>query len=76
MGLDDKTRAAAPDVFQTRRGYARLIRALTKYEVKIIALDLFFDAPEVILPDALAKRVRDAYPSTRAAAPSSRTRGA
>ena len=60
VGLDDKTRQAAPDVFQTRRGWARLIRALTKYDVKIIALDLFFDSPEIILPDSLAKRVREA----------------
>src|SRR5436305_1255105 len=53
VGLDDKTRAAAPDVFQTRRGWARLVRALARYDVKIMALDLFFDSPEVILPDAL-----------------------
>jgi adenylate cyclase len=60
VGVDDKTRERDPDVIQTRRGWARLIRALTKYDVKVIALDLFFDSPEVILPDPLAKRVRDA----------------
>ncbi len=71
VGLDDATRATAPDVFQTRRGWARLLRALRRYDVKIIAVDAFFTAPEVILPDALARRVRDADAEwKRAPAPS------
>jgi len=60
VGLDDETRRANPEVFQTRRGWAQLINALTKYDVKVIALDLFFDAPEVILPQALETEVRAA----------------
>jgi adenylate cyclase len=60
VGLDDATRARDPEVFQTRRGWAQLLRALARYDVKIIALDLFFSAPEVILPTPLAARVRDA----------------
>ena len=60
VGLDDETRRANPEVFQTRRGWAQLIRALAKYDVKVIALDLFFDAPEVILPQELEARVRAA----------------
>jgi adenylate cyclase len=57
VGLDDKTRDEASDVFQTRRGWARLIDALAGYDPKLVALDLFFSTPEVILPDALASRV-------------------
>jgi adenylate cyclase len=60
VGLDDKTRAANPEIFQTRRGWAQFITALSKYDPKIIALDLFFDSPEIILPEPLAKRVREA----------------
>ena len=71
VGLDDATRAQAPEVFQTRRGWAKLIAALAHYDAKIVALDLFFSAPEVILPDALSTRVRDAAAEwKRAPAPS------
>ena len=58
VGIDDETRARHPEVLQTRRGYADLIRALAKYDVKVIALDLFFSSPEVILPDELEADVR------------------
>ena len=67
VGLDDRTRAANPEIFQTRRGWAQLVRALTKYDPKIIALDLFFDSPEVVLPEPIAKRVRDADQEWKAA---------
>jgi adenylate cyclase len=58
VGVDDATRARFPEVFQTRTGWAKLIRALSAYRPKLIALDLFFSAPEVILPPDLAHRVR------------------
>ena len=64
VGLDDKVRREAWDVLQTRRGYARLIDALTAYGPKVIALDFFFSAPEVILDDELAARVRAAAAAT------------
>ncbi|NVB79172.1 MAG: adenylate/guanylate cyclase domain-containing protein [Kofleriaceae bacterium] len=67
VGLDDETRRAYPEVFQTRRGWAQLIRALTKYEVKVIALDLFFSAPEVFLPADLDAEVRAADAEVTAA---------
>ena len=60
VGLDDDTRRQFPEIFQTRRGFADLFRALAKYEVKVIALDLFFSAPEVLLPEDLEIKVRDA----------------
>jgi adenylate cyclase len=58
VGLDDETRRQFPEVFQTRRGYAKLIRALSQAGVKVIALDLYFQAPEVILGDTLEADVR------------------
>lgn len=58
VGLDDKTRTRYPDVFQTRAGWARLITALSAYQPKLIALDLFFSAPEVLLPEPLGHRVK------------------
>ncbi len=59
VGLDDETRRNYPEVFQTRRGWADLFDALAKYDVKVIALDLFFSAPEVILPEDLEARLRE-----------------
>ncbi len=58
VGMDDRLRDEALDVLQTRRGYARLIDALTAANPKLIALDLFFSSPEQILPPELAGRVR------------------
>jgi len=58
VGLDDDTRRQYPEIFQTRRGFADLFRALATYDVKVIALDLFFNAPEVLLPDELEAEVR------------------
>jgi len=60
VGLDDDTRREYPEIFQTRRGFADLFTALAKYKVKVVALDLFFSAPEVILPEDLEAKVRDA----------------
>ena len=69
VGIDDDTRARYPELMQTRRGYAALVRALAKYDVKVIAFDLFFSAPEVLLPDSIAAQVRAADAERRAAAP-------
>lgn len=58
VAIDDQLRAEAPEVLQTRAGYAKLIDALTAYDPKLLALDMFFDAPEIILDPALADRTR------------------
>ena len=58
VGMDDRLREADRDVLYTRRGYARLIDAISAANPKLIALDLFFSTPEEILPPALAGRVR------------------
>jgi adenylate cyclase len=60
VGIDDRTRQAAPDLVQTRRGWAHLIDALARYQPKVIALDLFFSSPEQLLRPGLADRVRAA----------------
>lgn len=59
VGLDDKLRDEFPEVVQTRRGYARLLDALTAYDPKVIAFDVFFASHEVVLEPALAERVRE-----------------
>jgi len=58
VALDDETRNQAPEVFQTRRGYAKLFDALTEYAPKAVAVDLFFGSREQILSPELADRVR------------------
>jgi len=65
VALDDETRAAAPEVFQTRRGYARLVDALAGYAPKLVAVDLLFGSREHILAPALAERVRTADAALR-----------
>jgi adenylate cyclase len=69
VGIDDATRAKYPELMQTRRGYAALVRALAKYDVKVIAFDMFFATPEVILPPALAAKVQAADAERKAASP-------
>jgi len=68
VGMDDRLRDRAPEVLQTRRGYARLIDAITAANPKLIALDLFFSSPEIILPPELSGRVRAAAEGLRGAA--------
>lgn len=58
VALDDETRAKAPEVFQTRRGYAKLFDALARYSPKAIGVDLFFGSREEILSPELAERVK------------------
>lgn len=60
VGIDDATRAKFPELMQTRRGYAALVRALDRYDVKVIAFDLFFSSPEELLPHSLVEEVRAA----------------
>ena len=61
LGLDDKTRADAPEVFQTRRGWATLIDAASKYEPLALGLDLFFASPEISLAPAVVTQVRESH---------------
>ncbi len=60
VGLDDATRARAPELWQRRAGWARLIEALGKYEPRAIGIDAFFQAPEIVLPRPVLEQVRAA----------------
>ncbi len=60
LGVDDKTREQNPEVFQTRRGWAALIDALSTYNPKAIGLDAFFGSPEVALDPDVVAEVREA----------------
>src|SRR5688572_16505482 len=60
VGLDDATRERHPELMQTRRGYARLVDALTACKPKLIALDLFFTSREELLPRELVERIKAA----------------
>src|SRR4051812_20137960 len=73
VGLDDETRRRHPEVFQTRRGWADLIRALSKYKVKVVALDLFFSSPEVLLPDDIEADIRATTADSAATPPTDPT---
>ena len=60
VGLDDRTHREAPDLFQTRRGVARLLDAIAAQRPAVIGLDLFFARPEQRLDPAVVARVEGA----------------
>lgn len=60
VGIDNKTRLQAVEVFQTRRGMARLFTALARYEPRMIAADMFFASPESPLQYSVIDEVRAA----------------
>lgn len=60
VGLDDRTHAEAPDLFQTRRGLARLIEAVAAARPRVMGLDLFFANPELRLDSRVVAQVEDA----------------
>lgn len=74
VGIDDLTRRERVEVFQTRRGMARLVDAVAGYRPRAIGMDLLFDSPEVVLPReivAQAVDARDALARQERAAPGS-----
>jgi adenylate cyclase len=52
VALDDDTRARAPEVFQRRAGWARLLAAIATGEPRVVAVDAFFASPERVLSPA------------------------
>ena len=58
LGVDDKTREEAPEVFQTRRGWAKLIDKASAYEPLALGFDFFYASPEVTLSRKVVKQVR------------------
>jgi adenylate cyclase len=61
IGVDDATRTLNPEVFQTRRGWAKLIDALAAKNPRAIALDIMFTSPELALSKNLVTMVMDAH---------------
>jgi adenylate cyclase len=60
VALDDRTHAQAPELFQTRRGLARLIDAVAAGRPRVMGLDLFFASPEIRLDSRVVAQVEDA----------------
>jgi adenylate cyclase len=63
VGLDDRTRNANYEIFTSRAAWGGFVDKLAAYKPKVIALDLFFDAPEALLTPELADRVRTVAPT-------------
>ncbi len=57
VGLDDDTHDKT-DTVQSRRGYAKLIDAISAYHPKLIAVDVFFSSPEQFLSSEVSEQVR------------------
>jgi adenylate cyclase len=51
VALDDATRSRAPELFQKRAGWARLITAIAAERPVAIAVDAFWSSPERVLPE-------------------------
>ncbi len=67
VGLDDRTHAQAPELFQTRRGLARLIDAVAAGKPALVGLDLFFAQPEIRLDRRVVAMVDAALGAVREA---------
>ncbi|HKE15772.1 MAG TPA: adenylate/guanylate cyclase domain-containing protein, partial [Kofleriaceae bacterium] len=71
VGLDDRTHREMPDLFQTRRGVARLLDAVAAQRPAVVGLDMFFASPEERLDPAVVAKVDQALAALAAeAAPS------
>jgi adenylate cyclase len=71
VGLDDRTHRDMPDLFQTRRGVARLIDAVAAQRPAVVGLDMFFASPEQRLDRGVIEKVDRALAALAAeAAPS------
>ena len=76
VALDERTRREMPEVFQTRRGLARVIDAVAAGRPLVAGLDLFFAQPEVNLPAAVVAQVREAASALEAEAATADSSGA
>lgn len=61
VGLDDYTRDLNPELFQTRRGWAKLLDAVAAREPDAIAIDIMFSSPELALSRKLVAMVLEAH---------------
>ena len=69
VGLDNKTRREAVQVFQTRRGLADLFKVLGEYQPKVIGADMFFGSPESPLRPQVIEQVQGARAALSALQP-------
>jgi adenylate cyclase len=60
VALDEETRARAPEIYQKRSGWARLVAAIARYEPAAIGIDGYFASPELVLPPTVVGKVRAA----------------
>ena len=70
VALDERTRREMPEVFQTRRGLARVIDAVAAGRPLVAGLDLFFAQPEINLSASVVAQVREAASALAAEADS------
>ncbi|HEX2573795.1 MAG TPA: adenylate/guanylate cyclase domain-containing protein [Polyangia bacterium] len=66
VAFDDRTLEAEPALFEQRRGFARVVRAVHQAGAKAIGIDALFADPEQILPADLARDI-DGYLAARPA---------
>ncbi|MEZ4317728.1 MAG: adenylate/guanylate cyclase domain-containing protein [Myxococcota bacterium] len=68
VAIDDATLEAAPELLERRAGMASLLEAIQGAGARVVAIDLFFAAPEQLLPGPLttdlAAWVEDPEPDT------------
>ncbi|NMB74450.1 MAG: adenylate/guanylate cyclase domain-containing protein [Myxococcales bacterium] len=57
VAFDEKTYAEAPELNRKRHGWSRVIAAAKEAGARAIAVDAFFDSPEVILPEKLRQDI-------------------
>jgi len=60
LGLDERARTEANEIFQLRRGWATLIDELTQYKPLAVGIDMFFSAPELALDPSVVAKLRKA----------------
>ncbi|MBN2494048.1 MAG: adenylate/guanylate cyclase domain-containing protein [Deltaproteobacteria bacterium] len=53
LAYDDRTLQQAPELYEHRDGWAKMLDALAASRVRVIGLDAFFPDPERLLPDEL-----------------------
>jgi len=69
IGIDDATRQRYPEVFQRRRGWAKLLTAIAAYQPELVGIDAFYARPEIVLPPELTTRIQSFLTPAPALAP-------
>lgn len=67
VGVDDQTRHEFPQVFNSRAGWAGLVRQVASHNPRAIGIDLLFSAPEINLSATVVAQVKGARAALAAA---------